>query len=105
MITFIECLESKKGIDKKANHFSNMLNSFPVEKSGLISDIYRKSPEYIEYKNQYNFWFKQLQQINLFINRNYKKENRKYLLEKRFKLHKHNSSTKNDYFKRLKTKK
>ena len=82
-LTYLECLESKKGIDKKVNHFSDMLNSFPIEKSGLISDIYRKSSEYIEYKKQFNFWFSQLRQINLYINRNYKKENRKFILEKR----------------------
>ena len=82
-LTYLQCMESKKGIDKKVNHFSDMLNSFPTEKSGLISDIYRKSSEYIEYKKQFNFWFSQLRQINLYINRNYKKENRKFILEKR----------------------
>ena len=82
-LTYLQCMESKKGIDKKVNHFSDMLNSFPTEKSGLISDIYRKSSEYIEYKKQFTFWFNQLRQINLYINRNYKKENRKFILEKR----------------------
>ena len=82
-LTYLQCMESKKGIDKKVNHFSDMLNSFPTEKSGLISDIYRKSSEYIEYKKQFNFWFSQLRQINLYINRNYKKENRKFILDKR----------------------
>ena len=82
-LTFLECQESKKLIDKKVNHFSNMLNTFPTDSSGLIADIYRNAPEYNEYKKQFNFWFKQLQTLNKYIVKNYKKENRELSLKKR----------------------
>ncbi len=84
-LTFRECLDSKKAIDKKSNYYSDQLNSFPVKKSGLVSDIYRNSPEYIEANKQFNFWFKQLQDINKYINKNYKKENRELILKYRFR--------------------
>lgn len=83
-LTFENCLESRKLIDSKIDEYHNILNSFPVNELGLISDIYRKTPEYIEAKNQFNFWFKQLQNLNLYINRNFKKENREFQRQKRF---------------------
>jgi hypothetical protein len=83
-ITFSELIESKKQIDKKVDYYHNMLNSFPTSQNGLICDLYRKSNEYMEYKKQYNFWFKQLQEINKYIVKNFKKENNLHIMNKRF---------------------
>ena len=82
-LTFKECLESKKGIDKKLDYYQNKLNSFPKMEGGLISDIYRKKPEYKETQQYFNFWFNQLRQLNAYINKNHRIENRKFQLEKR----------------------
>lgn len=84
-LTFIQCLESKKGINNKCNHFESVLNSFPKNQDGSIPDIYKKMNEYLEAKKQFNFWFNQLQEINKYIVKNHKKENKEFHLKNRFK--------------------
>jgi hypothetical protein len=81
MQTFNELLQEKNEIEKQVDFFSNQLQKFPKNEIGLITD---KSEFYRISKIGFDCWFKKLQDINVFINRNYKKENREYQLEKRF---------------------
>jgi len=84
-LTFAQCLDSKKSINKKIDQYDNELNSFPRQENGLISDLYRKTNEFQESKKQFNFWFNQLQAINKYLVKNYKKESREHSLKNRFK--------------------
>ena len=78
MFTYKECLSDKKQIEKKVNEYDSILKSFPKQKNGLLNPIYKKMPEYIEAKNQFNFWFKNLQDINKYIMKNHKKQHNEH---------------------------
>ena len=78
MQTFYELLQRKNDIDKQVNFFSSQLQKFPKNELGLITD---KSELYRVSKIGFDHWFKKLQEINLLIVRNYKKENREHLLK------------------------
>jgi hypothetical protein len=80
MKTFSELLQRKNDIEKQVDFFSNQLQKFSKNEIGLITD---KSEFYRISKLGFDYWFKKLQEINVFINRNYKKEIREYQLEKR----------------------
>lgn len=80
MQIFNELLQRKNDIEKQVNFFNSQLQKFPKNDIGLITE---KSELYRVSKLGFDHWFKKLQEINVFINRNYKKENRKYQLEKR----------------------
>jgi hypothetical protein len=80
MKTFSELIQRKIEIEKQVDFFSKQLQKFPKNEIGLITD---KSEFYRISKLGFDYWFKKLQDINVFINRNYKKENRNYQLEKR----------------------
>jgi hypothetical protein len=78
MQTFNELLQRKNDIDKQVDFFSSQLQKFPKNELGLIID---KTELYRISKIGFDHWFKKLQEINLLITRNYKKENREYLLK------------------------
>ena len=78
MQTFYELLQRKNDIDKQVNFFSSQLQKFPKNELGLITD---KSELYRVSKIGFDHWFKKLQEINLLIVRNYKKENKEHLLK------------------------
>jgi hypothetical protein len=78
MQTFNELLERKKEINKQVDFFSSQLQKFPKNELGLIID---KNEFYRISKIGFDHWFKKLQEINLLIIRNYKKENKEYLLK------------------------
>ena len=80
MQTFNELLQRKNEIEKQVDFFSSQLQKFPKNELGLITE---KNEVYNVTKIGFNTWFKKLQQINTFINQNYKTENRKYQIEKR----------------------
>ena len=80
MQTFNELLQRKNDIEIQVDFFSKQLQNFPKNEIGLITE---KSELYRASKLGFDHWFKKLQEINIFINRNYKKENRIYQLEKR----------------------
>jgi hypothetical protein len=80
MKTFIEVLNRKNDIEKQVDFFSNYLQKFPVNELGLITE---KCEKYKFAKIGFDHWFKKLQEINIFINRNYKKEYKNYITEKR----------------------
>jgi len=84
-LTFKDLQESKKLINKKVDQFSGILNTFPAQDNGLVSEVYTKSNEFQGAKKQFSFWFKQLQEINKYIIKNHKKENRDLQISKRFK--------------------
>jgi hypothetical protein len=89
MKTFEELLQEKQGIEKVVNIYDAELKAFAkknTDKSGLIGEAMRKSLSYSTAKKNFDIWFKKLQEINVFINRNYKKENREYQKEKRNQL-------------------
>lgn len=83
MKTFIELLEEKKSIDTKVDYYDNCLKKFKT-KNGLIPDNIRFSETFKTYKIGFDIWFKKLQDINVFINRNYKNESREYHKKQRF---------------------
>tara|TARA_R110000868_G_C10508058_1_gene731858 strand:- start:44 stop:292 length:249 start_codon:yes stop_codon:yes gene_type:complete len=74
MQTFNELLQRKNKIEKQVDFFSSQLQKFPKNDIGLITD---KSELYRASKLGFDHWFKKLQEINVFINRNYKKEYKK----------------------------
>ena len=78
MKTFNELLERKKEINKQVDFFSSQLQKLPKNEIGLIID---KNELYRISKIGFDHWFKKLQEINLLIIRNYKKENKEYLLK------------------------
>ena len=80
MQTFNELLQRKNEIEKQVDFFSSQLQKFPKNELGLITE---KNEVYKVAKIGFDTWFKKLQQINSFINQNYKTENRKYQFEKR----------------------
>lgn len=89
MKTFEQLLEEKQAIEKVVAIYDAELKAFAKEnadKSGLIGDAMRKSLSYSTAKKYFDVWFKKLQDINVFINRNFKKENREYQKEKRNQL-------------------
>jgi len=82
MQTFNESLQRKIDIEKQVNFFSSQLQKFPKNEIGLITD---KSELYRISKLGFDHWFKKLQEINIFINRNYKTEYSKMRKNMRFK--------------------
>ena len=78
MKTFNELLQCKIEINKQVDFFDSYLKKFPKNELGLITD---KCEKYQFAKNVFASWFKKLQEINLLIIRNYKKENREYQLQ------------------------
>jgi hypothetical protein len=82
MQTFNESLQRKIDIEKQVNFFSSQLQKFPKNEIGLITD---KSELYRISKIGFDHWFQKLQEINIFINRNYKTEYAKLRQNMRFK--------------------
>jgi len=80
MQTFSELIKRKNDIEKQVDFFSNYLQKFPKNDIGLITE---KCEKYKFAKIGFDHWFKKLQEINIFINRNYKKEYKNYIIEKR----------------------
>lgn len=78
MQTFNELIQRKIEINKQVDFFSSQLQKFPKNELGLITE---KNELYRISKIGFDHWFKKLQEINLLITRNYKKENREYLLK------------------------
>ena len=74
MQTFNELLQRKNKIEKQVDFFSSQLQKFPKNDIGLITE---KTELYRVSKLGFDHWFKKLQEINVFINRNYKKEYKK----------------------------
>lgn len=75
MQTFNQLQQRKNDIEKQVDFFSNYLQKFPKNELGLITE---KCEKYQFAKNGFDHWFKKLQDINVFINKHYKKENRQY---------------------------
>jgi len=80
MKSFNETLNRKFEIERQVDFFSNYLQKFPVNEIGLVVD---KCEKYKFACKGFNHWFKKLQEINSFINRNYKKQYKNYITEKR----------------------
>ena len=80
MKTFAECIEERNEIDLKVDLYTKELREFKRSASGLINDKTKKTQTFIKAQNNFVVWFKKLQEINIFINRNYKKESREYRL-------------------------
>jgi hypothetical protein len=78
MQTFKELLQRKIEINKQVDFFDSYLKKLPKNDLGLID---YKCEKYQAAKTGFNHWFKKLQEINLLIIRNYKRENREYLLK------------------------
>lgn len=78
MQTFNELLHRKNEINKQVDFFNSYLMKLPKSELGLID---YKCEKYQFANKGFNHWFKKLQEINLLIIRNYKKENREYQLQ------------------------
>jgi hypothetical protein len=71
MKTFNELLERKIEINKQIDFFESYLKKLPKNEIGLID---YKCKKYQCANQGFEHWFKKLQQINLIITTNYKKE-------------------------------
>lgn len=80
MQTFNKLLQQKNEIERNLSFFNNYLQKFPVNEIGLIIE---KSEKYIFAKKGFDYWFKKYQEINKFVYKNYKKEYKNYISEKR----------------------
>lgn len=80
MQTFNELLQRKNDIEKQVNFFNSQLQKFSKNDIGLITE---KSELYRVSKIGFDYWFKKYQDINKFVYKNYKKEYKNYITEKR----------------------
>lgn len=80
METFNELLQRKNDIEIQVNFFNSQLQKFPKNDIGLITE---KNELYRVSKIGFDHWFKKLQDINKFVYKNYKKEYKNYIIEKR----------------------
>lgn len=87
-IIYPEWLEVQKYLIEITDKLSNDLNMFPKDDIGMVTEETRKSEAYIFTKKLFTNQFKQLQTINSFVQKNFKKEIDKYRLEKRRKVYK-----------------
>lgn len=74
METLNELLEKRKSIELKLDYYDKKLNEFNKNTSGLIPDEIRYSENFKINKVGFQIWFKELQNINLVIIKNHKKE-------------------------------
>lgn len=80
MKTFKEVLQQQNEIERNLSFFDNYLQKFPVNEIGLIIE---KCEKYKFAKRGFDYWFKKYQDINKFVYKNYKKEYKNYITEKR----------------------
>lgn len=80
MKTFKEILQQQNEIERNLSFFDNYLQKFPVNEIGLIIE---KCEKYKFAKRGFDYWFKKYQDINKFVYKNYKKEYKNYITEKR----------------------
>lgn len=80
MQTFKQLLQQQNEIERNLSFFNNYLQKFPVNEIGLIIE---KCEKYKFAKRGFDYWFKKYQDINKFVYKNYKKEYKNYITEKR----------------------
>ena len=80
MQTFKEILQQQNEIERNLSFFNNYLQKFPINEMGLIIE---KCEKYKFAKRGFDYWFKKYQDINKFVYKNYKKEYKNYITEKR----------------------
>lgn len=73
-----ELYNKKMEIQKEVDKYSKILNSFPSDKLGLVSEEVRLSKEYREALENFNRWFKVLQLFNSSLTNKQKRELNKY---------------------------
>lgn len=73
-----ELYNKKMEIQKEVDKYSKILNSFPSDKLGLVSEEVRLSKEYREALENFNKWFKVLQMFNSSLTNKQKRELNKY---------------------------
>ena len=73
-----ELYNKKMEIQKEVDKYSKILNSFPSDKLGLVSEEVRLSKEYREALENFNKWFKVLQMFNSSLTNKEKRELNKY---------------------------
>ena len=72
-------------IEKKSDFWSKKLNSFPKGEMGLIPQEIKETQEYQHANQQFNATFQELQKINQWFLKNYKKEYLKERQERQYK--------------------
>ena len=74
MTTYNEYKTVKQNQDSIVNELSAKLKCFPKHSNGAIIDEVRNSIEFKTVKMQFDIEFKKLQNINIYGNKNYKKQ-------------------------------
>lgn len=72
--TFEEAMKLKKELAAAWDKCDHSLRQYPTHANGLVTEEVRLSKEYREDKQKYDIVFKQVQELNSFIMRNFKKE-------------------------------
>lgn len=83
MENYQEYKKIKGEIDATLQEIENRLHSFPKNEMGLIPDVIRKTPEYLETKKQWNKYWSLLRSINQIGVKKFKKEIQKEYQDKR----------------------
>lgn len=73
-----ELFNKKMEIQKEVDKYSEILDKFPTNKLGLVSEEIRLSKEYREALENFNRWFKVLQLFNSSLTNKQKRELNKY---------------------------
>jgi len=82
MENYQEYKKIKGEIDATLQEIEKRLHSFPKNEMGLIPDVIRKTPEYIETKKHWNKYWSVLQSINKIGVKKFKKEIQKEYQDK-----------------------
>lgn len=88
MISFDELLEKRINAENQSIEFSKLSNQYPKNLMGLVDDSIRTSIDYKILKDKYTMAHYNLRAINIYLNKNYKKEFKQYQQNKRLQYRK-----------------
>ena len=83
MITFNEAITKLQQCEHDSINYSKQLQTFPKGVMGLTPDNVRNSVEFKQCKDNYAIAFHNIRALNTFLNKNYKKEFKKYQQNRR----------------------
>jgi hypothetical protein len=83
MITFYTAIELQTKYDLQSTITSKILNSLPKQPNGLLLQGVRDTIEYKQANDAYIIAVRNLRALNIYLNKNFKVEYKKYILNKR----------------------
>ena len=83
MNTFNEAINKLQKCEQLSIHYSKQLQTFPKGVLGLTPDDVKNSIEFKQCKDNYAIAFHNIRALNTFLNKNYKKEFKKYQQNRR----------------------